>query len=468
MNMNMRGAMQAVLSVLLLATGCSTAGKAELTGTVRGEASYRERIAVPSGTQLEVLLLDVSRADAPAEVIGKTIVADAGQPPYRFEIHYPPGRIIASHRYAVSARLSHAGRLLFATNQHYPVLTDGPPTEVRLLMKLAGSPEEKVVDGVLGALPATFTGDLPCADCEAIAYHLDLFADRTFHLRMTYRGKPGGAFDDIGRWAFSPDGRMLVLQGGRAAPGRFSVEGAEALRMMSQDGKPIVSELNYTLRRAPGFAPIEPRLMMRGLYSYMADAAMFTECLSGRRMPVAMEGDHRALEAAYTRTRREPGEALLVTLEGRILQRMPMEGPGPVPTLLPEKFVGIWPDETCGDRVAPVALLNTYWKLMQLSGAAVERFNHQREAHLVLHDDNRLAGADGCNQILGSYRIEGDTIAFSQIASTMMACLQGMEQARRFTAALGSVARYRIVGRHLELLDGEGAIQARFEAAAPR
>jgi len=41
--------------------------------------------------------------------------------------------------------------------------------------------------GGLGAIPATFTGVLPCADCEAIDYHLDLFADRSFYLRTTYR-----------------------------------------------------------------------------------------------------------------------------------------------------------------------------------------------------------------------------------------------------------------------------------------
>jgi len=27
----------------------------------------------------------------------------------------------------------------------------------------------------LGGLPASYEGDLPCADCEAIRYHLDLF-----------------------------------------------------------------------------------------------------------------------------------------------------------------------------------------------------------------------------------------------------------------------------------------------------
>jgi copper homeostasis protein (lipoprotein) len=88
-------------------------------------------------------------------------------------------------------------------------------------------------------------------------------------------------------------------------------------------------------------------MVMRGMYRYMADAALFTDCRSGRSFPVALEGDNRALEQAYLMVRKNPGEALLVTLEGRIVQRMPMEGPRPVPTLLPEKFLGISPEEKC-------------------------------------------------------------------------------------------------------------------------
>ena len=125
----------ALISWLPVAAASAAATEAGQSATVRGEATYRERIAVPPGTRFEVSLSDVSRADAPAETIGETVLADAGQPPYRFEIDYQPERIIASHRYAVRARLTHEGRLLFTTDQTYPVITDGHPSEVRLLLK---------------------------------------------------------------------------------------------------------------------------------------------------------------------------------------------------------------------------------------------------------------------------------------------------------------------------------------------
>jgi putative lipoprotein len=129
----------AVASLALMLAACQTS-TAEPTATVRGEATYRERIAVPPGARLEVLLLDVSRADAPSQTINGITLSDIGQPPYRFEISYRPDQIIASHQYVVSARLMHDGRLLFITDQAYPVITRGHPTEVQLVLKRVGAP----------------------------------------------------------------------------------------------------------------------------------------------------------------------------------------------------------------------------------------------------------------------------------------------------------------------------------------
>jgi uncharacterized lipoprotein NlpE involved in copper resistance len=54
------------------------------------------------------------------------------------------------------------------------------------------------------SFPATYTGVLPCADCEGIRYTLNMFEDEVFFLRMTYLGKGNGdSFDDIGTWDLS-------------------------------------------------------------------------------------------------------------------------------------------------------------------------------------------------------------------------------------------------------------------------
>ena len=38
-------------------------------------------------------------------------------------------------------------------------------------------------------LPASFIGDLPCADCERLRYRLNLWPDQVFHLRRAWVGK---------------------------------------------------------------------------------------------------------------------------------------------------------------------------------------------------------------------------------------------------------------------------------------
>jgi copper homeostasis protein (lipoprotein) len=143
------------------------------------------------------------------------------------------------------------------------------------------------------------------------------------------------------------------------------------LRKLDTEGKEIQSKLNYDLTRFKHFEPLQPKLPMRGMYSYLADAGLFQECLTGWRLPVDQSGDNAALEAAYSKTRREPGEALLVYLKGTIAIRPKIEGNGTQPTLIVEKFNQIWPDETCSPSYSTAMLENTYWKLVQLGNEPV-------------------------------------------------------------------------------------------------
>ena len=42
--------------------------------------------------------------------------------------------------------------------------------------------------------------------------------------------------------------------------------------------------------------------------------------------------------------------------------------------------------------------------------------------YLELFDDQRLAGSDGCNRLIGGWEVQGDTVEFRKLASTMMYC----------------------------------------------
>lgn len=316
----------------------------------------------------------------------------------------------------------------------------------------------------LGTLPATYTGVLPCADCPGIEHHLDLFPDHAYYLRRVYRGRGDGRFDEIGAWEVSAAGRTLVLHGEREERLRFAIKDAKTLTLLDREARPIVSSAKHDLARASSFEPVEPRLALRGMFRYMADAANFEECLTRRKIPVLTQGDYLALERTYTRTRREPGAAILVTLQGRIVERVGMEGPRR-PSLLVERFAGIWPGETCGVRFATERLQNTYWKLVRLRDEPVLVVENQREPHIILRTDGqRVAGSGGCNRLLGGYRIEGNRIEFGKLAVTLMACPAGMEREQSFLGALGEAVSWRVLGSHLELFDAGGARLARLEA----
>ncbi|MGY6217528.1 META domain-containing protein [Methylolobus aquaticus] len=111
------------------------------------------------------------------------------------------------------------------------------------------------------------------------------------------------------------------------------------------------------------------------------------------------------------------------------------------------------------------SLANTYWKLTELNGGPVKVLPQQREPHLILQSEQqRLAGSGGCNRLLGSYTLQGASIAFGQVASTMMACVDGMEQETAFFRTLESVRAWKIRGDGLELLDDSGRVVARFVA----
>jgi putative lipoprotein len=107
--------------------------------TVRGTATYRERMVLPPGAVLEATLEDVTRADAPGKVIAGARVEHPRNPPIRFAIPYDPSRIDPRRHYAVRAQILVDEKPFFITDQNYPVLTGGNGNEAELLLRRAAA-----------------------------------------------------------------------------------------------------------------------------------------------------------------------------------------------------------------------------------------------------------------------------------------------------------------------------------------
>jgi putative lipoprotein len=252
----------ACLAIALLCAGCMKGDPAP--SIVNGTATWREPLPLTAGTTFEATLEDVSRADAPADVLGRTLIESPGAPPIQFSIPYDADRIDPKHRYAVRARVTLGDELLYTTDTHYPVLGTSQLEHADLLLRKVGT-------------------------------------------------APAGA-------------------------------------------------------------------------------------------------------------------------------------PAPEP-------------------VATASLQDTYWKVMRIGGQAVVVVDFKREPHLILHPaDSRVSGSGGCNRLVGSYSLDGDRLSFGQMAGTMMACPEGMEQEQRFHTALADVERWRIMGEALQLFDSGGTVVAEFES----
>jgi len=130
-----------VFIAALVLAGCAgtsaapSAGGAA-SGRVTGTVTYAQRVSMPPNAVIKVQLVDVSRADAPATMLGEQIITAGGkQVPFAFEIAYDPAKIDQRLSYAVQARIEDGGKLLFINDQRYAVITRGTPTHVDMVLK---------------------------------------------------------------------------------------------------------------------------------------------------------------------------------------------------------------------------------------------------------------------------------------------------------------------------------------------
>lgn len=85
--------------------------------TIRGSVIYRERIALPPEANLDIRLLDVTIADAPAQVIAEQQITNLQSAPVPFELKFDSAKLVANHIYALQARISAGDTLWFINDK---------------------------------------------------------------------------------------------------------------------------------------------------------------------------------------------------------------------------------------------------------------------------------------------------------------------------------------------------------------
>lgn len=107
-----------------------------------------------------------------------------------------------------------------------------------------------------------------------------------------------------------------------------------------------------------------------------------------------------------------------------------------------------------GGAASSVASLEGEWTLLTLNGAPLLPDSTIN----ATFEDGQISGHSGCNSYGGPYTSTGSRLRFGMVAMTMMACLDEdvMAQEQAYAEALSNVAKFRLEGDRLELLDKSG------------
>jgi len=96
-------------------------------------------------------------------------------------------------------------------------------------------------------------------------------------------------------------------------------------------------------------------------------------------------------------------------------------------------------------------LKNTRWKLVELNGEEVTVPEGASDIHMTLSlEENKVNGFAGCNTFFGTYETKDNSLSFSKVGATRMACPQ-LDLEGAFLKAIDSVQEYKIQKDELTL-----------------
>ncbi len=105
---------------------------AKVTGTL----SYpRLSTALVLEPIIYITLVDVSPSqDSSGNIIARVTIVNPTLSPICFELRYNPTQVEPRHIYAVQARITDQGKVIFANTLPYPVITRGNPHKVNIVL----------------------------------------------------------------------------------------------------------------------------------------------------------------------------------------------------------------------------------------------------------------------------------------------------------------------------------------------
>jgi putative lipoprotein len=135
----MRQSPKIVLAILCLLAAFipfSHANAAQVS--IKGEVTYRERIALPPGGRLVVSLVDTSAKGNPVRVKAEAAIVGPGQVPLQFHLDFEDAVIAPKHTYGLIAEIRAEDTLWFSNATPFPVDPLAPEVPLIILINFVG------------------------------------------------------------------------------------------------------------------------------------------------------------------------------------------------------------------------------------------------------------------------------------------------------------------------------------------
>lgn len=318
------------------------------------------------------------------------------------------------------------------------VTTEKPEKRPAAEINRSAKPEAEVITITQDM---TFAGELPCADCPGISYHVNLFRDGRFEVRQEYLER--GQINIVkGIWLLERRSLHLINQQQTLPAFRFDNE--QTLTMLDLQGKPVRSSPDFQLNREKTFRKLDTRQAMLGIYRLERNVASFTSCQNGDSLVIANTQHHLPVMRQYQQDPRLNNRAVIVSLVGRKSPNTQGEE-----NLYIDKFEQFWPGASCPDIYAPGKLQSIVWRAEKL---ADQHIPQQFNIRVIFEDGNKAYGFSGCNSFNASYTQESNQINVQNLASTRKFCNDdSSELEQRFTRSLQLADRAEVNGDKLQL-----------------
>lgn len=136
----------------------------------------------------------------------------------------------------------------------------------------------------------------------------------------------------------------------------------------------------------------------------------------------------------------------------------------------PEPSTGLTPTgEPAGPAHSQSALANTRWTLVSFGSPGAETpVITGSNVTLEFKTEGQVTGSGGCNSYSGKYLVQDNTLSFSQINSTLMACAdaQVTEQEQSYFQALPSAGKFELRDDRLTISSADGQSVLNFSLAS--